>query len=94
MVAARKSSIEFFTLPACRKLNMPFSIQCAAVPAGLMENELFGHEKGAFTGEGAQRKGRFELAHGSTLMLHKVGDIRRNCSLNCCAYCKRARLNA
>ncbi len=58
-----------------RKSKRMVKMNCAAVPAGLMESELFGHEKGAFTGAGAQRKGRFELAHGSTLMLDEVGDI-------------------
>jgi formate hydrogenlyase transcriptional activator len=53
----------------CVKLN------CAAIPTGLLESELFGHEKGAFTGAVAHRIGRFELAHRGTLFLDEVGEI-------------------
>ena len=58
----------------CR--NGPFvAINCGAIPVNLLESELFGHEKGAFTGAHMQRKGRFELADGGTLFLDEIGEF-------------------
>jgi transcriptional regulator with GAF, ATPase, and Fis domain len=56
--------------------NLPFiSLNCAAIPSGLLESELFGYERGAFTGALSQKIGRFEMAHQGTLFLDEVGDI-------------------
>ena len=50
-------------------------VNCAAIPRDLVESEMFGHERGAFTGASARRRGRFELAHGGTLLLDEVADL-------------------
>src|SRR5690606_29432576 len=56
--------------------NMPFiEVNCAAIPSELIESELFGHEKGAFTSAIKQKKGKFELASGGTLFLDEIGDM-------------------
>jgi formate hydrogenlyase transcriptional activator len=58
-----------------RKPNAFVKLNCAAIPTGLLESELFGHEKGAFTGAITQRVGRFELAHRGTIFLDEIGEV-------------------
>jgi two-component system nitrogen regulation response regulator NtrX len=58
------------------RFNKPFvEVNCAAIPEELIESELFGHEKGAFTGATQLRRGKFDLAHGGTLFLDEIGDM-------------------
>ena len=61
-----------------RKGNPLIKVHCAALSANLLESELFGHEKGAFTGAVSRRRGRFELANGGTLFLDEIGEIDQN----------------
>jgi len=58
-----------------RRVGPFITLNCAAVPGGLLESELFGHERGAFTGALMQTTGRFHLAHGGTLFLDEIGDL-------------------
>src|SRR5450759_5538303 len=71
-----------------RKERSFIKINCAAIPTGLLESELFGHEKGAFTGAVSQKIGRLELADKGTLLLDEVGDIPLELQPNCCAFCR------
>jgi formate hydrogenlyase transcriptional activator len=71
------------------RCGRPFvKLNCSAIPFDLLESELFGHEKGAFTGAVAQKIGRFEMADTGTLFLDEIGDLPWHCNLSCYASSK------
>jgi formate hydrogenlyase transcriptional activator len=66
-----------------RKDRALVKMNCAALPSNLIESELFGHEKGAFTDAHSKRLGRFEIANGTTLFLDEIGELPWSCSPSC-----------
>ena len=71
------------------RASKPFiGVSCAALAETLLESELFGHEKGSFTGASAQKKGKFELADGGTIFLDEIGISLRSCRWICCGFCR------
>ena len=66
-------------------------VNCAAIPTALIESELFGREKGAYTGALSRQPGRFEVADKSTLFLDEIGDLPLECRSSCCASCRSGR---
>ena len=65
-------------------------VNCAAIPPELIESELFGHERGAFTGAVGRKRGHFEMADGGTIFLDEIGDMIARRRPRCCACCSRA----
>lgn len=77
-----------------RKHGNYIAVNCGAIPEGTIDSELFGHEKGAFTGASESRKGYFEEANGGTIFLDEVAELplRRKCA--CCVSCRRVNISA
>ena len=76
-----------------RKDGPMVQVNCAAIPDTLIESELFGHEKGAFTGALAHRRGRFEEANGGTIFLDEVGELSAAAQVKLRAFCRKRGFN-
>lgn len=79
---------------SARKHNKYIAVNCGAIPEGTIDSELFGHEKGAFTGALEARKGYFEEADGGTIFLDEVAELPLPTQRACCACCRRASSSA
>ena len=79
---------------SARKHNKYIAVNCAAIPEGTIDSELFGHEKGSFTGALEARKGYFEEADGGTIFLDEVAELPHPTRRACCACCRRASSSA
>ena len=90
---ARNCSRGRFITCSPRRERTFVRLNCAAIPSGLVESELFGHEKGAFTGASMQKRGRFELADRGTLFLDEIGDISLDLQPKLCGPCRNTNLN-
>jgi two-component system nitrogen regulation response regulator NtrX len=77
-----------------RRATKPFiEVNCAAIPEDLIESELFGHEKGAFTGATQKKRGKFDLAHEGTIFLDEVADMSLKAQAKFCVSCRRRSLS-
>ena len=75
VVSVKKSLLKTFIHKSQRKDKPFIKVNCAALPDGLLESELFGFERGAFTGAERKKRGKFELAHQGVLFLDEIGDM-------------------
>jgi transcriptional regulator with PAS, ATPase and Fis domain len=74
-------------------MNPFVSVNCGTLTETLLESELFGYERGAFTGANEKRKGLFEAAHKGTIFLDEIGRCLPHLKSNCCAFSRKARLD-
>ena len=79
---------------SARKHNPFIAVNCGAIPEGTIDSELFGHEKGSFTGAVDCRKGYFETVNGGTIFLDEIGELPLGTQAACCVYWKRVNTSA
>lgn len=79
---------------SARKHNPFIAVNCGAIPEGTIDSELFGHEKGSFTGAVDSRKGYFETVNGGTIFLDEIGELPWEHKPGCCVFLKQVNLSA